>query len=140
MVSGLNLKPFGLRFTSPQKQKDFFRHCSSTVVHWLHCSAFDRRWPALTMWYFGKNRRFIAKIVDISRDIVDFWGFLPKFRRTNIFPWNIVSIPSDTWYIGDISPTYHDIFLELKWRWKWKWKWNQESFQRNWNPIISIHF
>ena len=117
MVSGLNLKPKGSRFKSPQQQKDFFRHCSRTVAHWLHCSAFDRRWPALTMWHFGKNRRFIAKIVDISWDIVDFWGFLLKFRWTDISPWNIVSIPSDTWYIADISryfPSWTKVTMEME--------------------------
>ena len=37
-----------------------------------HCSASDFRWPALTMRYIGKNRRFIAKSVishDKSRNI-----------------------------------------------------------------------
>ena len=74
-----------------------------TVAHWLHYSAFDFHWPVLTMRYIGKNRRFIAQISYISRDIADFSGFIPKYHRTDISPWNIVSKPSDTRYIADIS-------------------------------------
>ena len=54
------------------------------------------RWLAFTMWYIGKNRR----------DIADFGEFLPKYRRTDISPWNIVSTPLDTRYIADISRNF----------------------------------
>ena len=84
--------------TNPLRNKRVFQ---GIVAHWLYCSTFDR---ALTMW-------FIAKIVDISRDIADFEGFLAKYRQTDSSPWNIVLTPPDTRYIGNISPTYRDIFI-----------------------------
>ena len=43
-------------------------HCSGTIAHWLHCSAFDFRWPALTMRYIGKNHQFLDIYPEISPD------------------------------------------------------------------------
>ena len=90
------------------------RHCGGTIAHWLHCSAFDFRWPALTMRYIGKNRRYITRyhrFLGIYPEISSDQYFSMKYRRTDISPWNVVSIPSNTWYFGDISPKYHNIFL-----------------------------
>ena len=58
--------------SNPLGSKQMGGHCSGTVAHWLYCSAFDFRWPTLTMQYIGKNRRFIAKIRAISRESLIF--------------------------------------------------------------------
>ena len=52
--------------SNPLGSKQMGGHCSGLVAHWLYCSTFDFRWPALTMQYIGKNRRFIAKIATIA--------------------------------------------------------------------------
>ena len=74
-----------------------------------HCSMFDFRWPALTMRYIGENRRFIAKIADISREITDFLRLIPKYHRTDISSWNIVSKPFDIVTFSSLDFT--------TWRW-----------------------
>ena len=131
MVSGLNLKPKGSRFKSPQQQKDFFRHCSRTVAH---LTAVDPRWPCDISGKIGD----LSPKLSIYREILSIFG---DFSWNFAGPIFLHEISYRYPPIHDISPTYRDIFLlELKWRWKWKWKWNQEWFQRNWNPMISIHF
>ena len=45
--------------SNPISNKSHFQAC--TVAHWLHCSAFDLRWPVLTMRYIRKNRRYIVR-------------------------------------------------------------------------------
>ena len=94
----MNPKPFGLEFKSSRQQQ-----------MGGHCSMFDFRWPALTMRYIGENRRFIAKIADISREITDFLRLIPKYHRTDISSWNIVSKPFDIVTFSSLDFT--------TWRW-----------------------
>ena len=70
------------------------RHCCDTIAHWLHCSAFDFRWPHWPCDISGK-------IDDLSPKSLISWDLSR----------NTVLIPSDTRYISDILPTYCDIFL-----------------------------
>ena len=61
-----------------------------------------------------KEGKYHQKISDISprTDISPiFWRYLQKYLLFDFSPWNIMSIPPDTRYIGDILPIYPDIFL-----------------------------
>ena len=118
------VEPQTKRFKSPQQQNDFSGIVAylTVVDHVIYREnrryiARDRRFfgispKILPDWYFSMKYHIdtlryttyrdiflLGIIADISQDITDFLGFLPKFCRTDISPWNIISIPSNTRHI-----------------------------------------
>ena len=79
--NGNLVEPQTKGFESPQHRKRAFLR---------HCSAFDLCWPALTIWYIGKNRWYITRYRR-------FLGISPEIIRIDISPWNIVSIDISPW-------------------------------------------
>ena len=77
-----------------------------------HCSASDFRWPALTMRYIGKNRRFIANIsrefLGINPEISPYRYFSMKYRvetlRYTIF--SSLDIRRGALFNLTVDPTY----------------------------------
>ena len=74
-------------------------------------SSKNRRFSTVPSDFFNLSviyHIFFWYIIDLS---MIFCWYFANFLPSDKSPWNIVSIPSDTWYIDNISSIYPDIFF-----------------------------